>query len=91
MKKSRFPEALIIAILREAEGGVPIPDLCREHGISTATLYGWRSNEAAVDVGRTPADCRRERDCTGIGGRSSAWRSGEPGVPVATAGGFLGK
>ncbi|TCT27921.1 transposase, partial [Martelella mediterranea] len=36
MKKTRFSEAQIIGILRQAEGGVPVPDLCREHGMSSA-------------------------------------------------------
>jgi len=43
MKKSRFTKVQIMAILRQAEGGVPIPDLCWEHAISTATFCGWRS------------------------------------------------
>lgn len=39
MKKSRFTEAQIMAVLRPAEGGVPVPELCREHGISSASFY----------------------------------------------------
>ncbi|RAS02305.1 transposase [Ensifer adhaerens] len=39
MKTSRFSEPQILAILRQAEGGVPVPDLCREHGMSTASFY----------------------------------------------------
>ena len=37
MKKSRFTDAQILAILKQGEGGVPVADLCREHGISNAT------------------------------------------------------
>ena len=50
MKKSRFTEAQTIVILRQAEGGVPVPDLCREHGISTAMFYGWRSKFGGMDA-----------------------------------------
>ena len=40
----------VIGVLRQAEGGVPVPDLCREHGISTATFYGWRSKFGGMDA-----------------------------------------
>ena len=43
MKTSRYTEAQIIAILRQAEGGVPVAELCREHGMSNASFYKWRA------------------------------------------------
>ncbi len=39
MKTSRFSEPQILAVLRQAEGGIPVPELCREHGISTVSFY----------------------------------------------------
>ncbi len=39
MKKSRFTEPQILAILKQGESGVPVPDLCREHGISVCAVY----------------------------------------------------
>ena len=50
MKTSRFTEPQILAILRQAEGGVPVPELCREHGMSTATFYKWRSKYGGMDA-----------------------------------------
>jgi putative transposase len=50
MKKSRFTEVQIMSVLRQAEGGMAIADLCREHGISTATFYQWRSKFGGMDA-----------------------------------------
>jgi putative transposase len=43
MKRSRFSEEQIIAILREQEAGVPVADLCRKHGLSSPTFYKWKA------------------------------------------------
>ena len=50
MKKSRFTEARIMGVLRQAEGGIPVPELCREHGISSATFYTWRAKYVGMDA-----------------------------------------
>ena len=50
MKKSRFIDSQVIAILKQAEGGTPVPELCREHGISSATFYKWRSRYGGMDA-----------------------------------------
>jgi putative transposase len=50
MKKSRFKESQIIAILKEAESGVPVAELCRKHGMSDATFYNWRAKYGGMDV-----------------------------------------
>lgn len=42
MKKTRFSESQIVAVLKEAESGVPVKELCRKHGISDPTFYTWR-------------------------------------------------
>ncbi len=50
MRKSLFNEAQIMSILRQAEAGMSVPDLCREHGISSATFYKWRSKYGGMDA-----------------------------------------
>ena len=50
MKKSRYSEEHIIAILKQHEAGVKTADLCREHGISDATFYNWKAKYGGLDV-----------------------------------------
>jgi len=50
MKKSRFTDGQILAILKEGEGGQPVPALCREHGMSSASFYKWRAKYGGMDA-----------------------------------------
>ena len=50
MKKSRFSDSQILAILKQAENGVPITELCREHGMSSASFYKWRAKYGGMDA-----------------------------------------
>ena len=50
MKRSRFTEDQIIGMLKEHEAGVPVADLCRKHGVSTASLYKWKAKYGGMDV-----------------------------------------
>ena len=50
MKKSRFTDSQILAILKQAESGVPVPELCRQHGMSSASFYKWRSKYGGMDA-----------------------------------------
>jgi putative transposase len=50
MKKSRYTDSQILNILKQAENGVPVPELCREHGMSSATFYKWRAKVGGMDA-----------------------------------------
>ena len=57
MKRSRFSEEQIIAVLKEQEAGMPTAEVCRRHGISSATFYKWKSKFGGLEV----SDARRLR------------------------------
>ena len=49
MKKTRFTETQIVAILKEADAGMKVADICRKHGISDATYYNWKSKYGGME------------------------------------------
>lgn len=57
MKRSRFSEEQIIAVLKEQEAGMATADVCRRHGISSATFYKWKAKYGGLEV----SDARRLR------------------------------
>ena len=57
MKRSRFTEEQIVAMLGEQEGGVATADLCRKHGVSSATFYKWKAKYGGLEV----SDAKRLR------------------------------
>jgi putative transposase len=61
MKKTRFTETQIISILKEADAGVPVKDICREHGISDATYYNWKSKYGGMEA----SDLKRMKEVEG--------------------------
>lgn len=58
MKKKRHSEEQIIGMLREAEAGMSVADVCRKHGVSAASFYGWRTKYAGMQV----SDAKRLRE-----------------------------
>ncbi len=58
MKRKRFKDEQIIGILREAEAGVPVTDLCRKHEMSSPTFYKWKSKYGGMDI----SDAKRLRE-----------------------------
>lgn len=61
MKRSRFSEEQIIAILKEQESGISVADLCRKHGVSDASIYKWKAKFGGMDV----SEARRLRALEG--------------------------
>ena len=51
MRRSRYTEEQIVALLKEHERGVPTDELCRRHGISQQTFYRWKAKYGGLDVG----------------------------------------
>lgn len=51
MKRKRFTEEQIIAALKEAESGLPVEEVCRQHGVSKASFYAWRQKYGGMEVG----------------------------------------
>lgn len=50
MKLSRSSDSQIMSVLKQAEQGIPVPELCREHGMSSATFYKWRAKFGGMDA-----------------------------------------
>jgi putative transposase len=50
MKKPRYSDNQIINILKQAEAGAPVPELCREHGMSSTSFYKWRAKYGGMDA-----------------------------------------
>lgn len=64
-EESKFSESKIVGILKEGEAGLPVAEVCRKHGISAATWYGWKSKYA----GATVSDLTRMRELEAENGR----------------------
>ena len=58
MKKSRFTESQILSILKEADAGLKVSDICRKHGISVATYYNWKAKYG----GMSASDLKRMKE-----------------------------
>jgi putative transposase len=58
MRKSRFSESQIVALLKQSDAGVPVKDICRQAGISTAAFYQWKSKYGGMEA----SDLKRVRE-----------------------------
>lgn len=65
MRRKRYSEEQIIAVLKEAEAGLPVGELCRKHGISEPTLYNWKAKYSGLEL----SDLRRLKALEAENGR----------------------
>jgi putative transposase len=96
MKISRFTDSQIMAILKQNEAGASVPDLCREHGISSASVYKWRAKFGGMDASlmkrmkELEDENRRLKKCTLMNGlrpkspRTLLQKSGEASSATRT-------
>jgi len=61
MKRTRFSESQIVAILKQADAGIKVKELCREHGISDATYYNWKAKYGGLEA----SDLKRLKELEG--------------------------
>ena len=61
MKRTRFSETQIVSILKQADAGIKVKDLCREHGISEATYYNWKAKYGGLEA----SDLKRLKELEG--------------------------
>lgn len=50
MRKSKFTETQIVGMIKEAESGMPVPEICRKHGVGQSTFYKWRSKYGGMEA-----------------------------------------
>ena len=69
MKRTKFSEEQIVAILREQEAGEKTADVCRRHGVSSATFYAWKAKYGGMEV----SDAKRLKQLEEENGKLSSW------------------
>jgi len=73
MRKSKFTEVQIVAILAQYEQGIKVTDICREHGISQATFYQWQRKYSGMDVSDLKRLKEMERELCNSSGCMPTW------------------